>query len=130
MTSGQPRGHTSSMSWTLLIVDDHAGFRAAARALLDADPFTVIGEAASGGEGVAEVERLCPQVVLLDVQLPDRDGFEVAELMARSPRPPRVLLTSSRSIGDVRSRLAASSAIGFLSKDQLSPGALELALGP
>ena len=116
------------MSWTLLIVDDHAGFRAAARALLDADPFTVVGEAASGGEGLAEVARLCPEVVLLDVHLPDRDGFEVAELMVRSPRPPHVLLTSSRSIGDVRARVAASSAVAFLSKDQLSPGSLERAL--
>lgn len=130
MTSGVARGHTATMSWTLLIVDDHAGFRAAARALLDADPFTVVGEAASGGEGLAEVERLGPQVVLLDVQLPDVDGFEVAELMARSPRPPRVLLTSSRALGDVRSRLAASSAIGFLSKDQLSPDSLIRALDP
>lgn len=117
------------MSWTLLIVDDHAGFRAAARALLDVDPFTVIGEAASGGDGLAEAARLCPQVVLLDVQLPDGDGFEVAELMARSPHPPRVLLTSSRSLSDVRGRLAASSAVGFLPKDQLSPASLEQALG-
>ena len=116
------------MGWTLLIVDDHAGFRAAARALLDAEPFTVIGEASTGGEGLAEVARLCPEVVLLDVQLPDRDGFEVAELMARSPRPPHVLLTSSRSLGDVRARVAASSAVGFLSKDQLSPDSLERAL--
>ena len=116
------------MSWTLLIVDDHAGFRTAARALLDVDPFTVVGEAATGDEGLAEVERLSPQVVLLDVQLPDRDGFEVAELMARSPHAPRVLLTSSRSLGDVRTRVAASSAVGFLPKDQLSPDSITRAL--
>ncbi|HET6968216.1 MAG TPA: response regulator transcription factor [Ornithinibacter sp.] len=116
------------MGWTLLIVDDHAGFRTAARALLDVEPFTVVGEAATGDEGLAEVERLTPQVVLLDVQLPDRDGFEVAELMARSACPPHVLLTSSRSLRDVRARVAASSAIAFLSKDQLSPGSLERAL--
>ena len=116
------------MSRTLLIVDDHAGFRAAARALLDAEPFTVIGEAATGGEGLAEVARLRPEIVLLDVHLPDRDGFEVAELLARSPRPPHVLLTSSRSLGDVRARVAASGAVGFLSKDQLSLDSLERAL--
>ena len=118
------------MRWTLLIVDDHAGFRAAARALLNADPFTVVGEAASGREALAQVARLGPQVVLLDVQLPDVDGFEVAELMARSPRPPRVLLTSSRALGDVRTRVAASSAVGFLPKDQLSPDSLSRALDP
>ena len=88
------RQHTSTMSWTLLIVDDHACFRAAGRAPLDADPFTVIGEASTEGQGLTEVVRLCPEIVLLDVQLPDRDGFEVAELMARSPCRPYVLLTS------------------------------------
>jgi DNA-binding NarL/FixJ family response regulator len=112
----------------LLIVDDHASFRTTARRLLDCDLFEVVGEAATGAEALTELERLAPQVVLLDVQLPDLDGFAVAEQMAHSSVPPRVLLTSSRSLGDVRGRLALSSAEGFLSKDRLTPESLDKAL--
>ena len=67
----------------MLIVDDHADFRASARALLEAEGFEVIGEAADGREAIAEVRRLRPDVVLLDIQLPDQDGFAVAERLAR-----------------------------------------------
>src|SRR3954451_14124550 len=63
---------------TVLIVDDHADFRESARALLEAEGFDVVGEAADGSEAIAEVERLRPDVVLLDIQLPDQDGFTVA----------------------------------------------------
>src|SRR3954469_544883 len=75
-----------AVSQTVLIVDDHAGFRHAARALLEADGFDVIGESASGTEGLEAVERLRPQVVLLDVGLPDLDGIEVAGRLSACPR--------------------------------------------
>jgi DNA-binding NarL/FixJ family response regulator len=62
--------------------------------------------------------------VLLDVQLPDLDGFEVAERLARGTEPPAVILTSSRSESTYRRRLAASAAVGFIPKDELSGEAL------
>src|SRR5919199_783600 len=63
---------------TVLVVDDHPTFRATARALLEAEGFDVIGEAEDGASALAEIDRLQPEIVLLDVQLPDIDGFEVA----------------------------------------------------
>ena len=81
---------------TALIVDDHEGFREAARALLEESGFAVIGEAIDGGEAIAAVARLRPWLVLLDVQLPDLDGFAVAARLADGPEPPVVVLTSTR----------------------------------
>ena len=76
------------MAWSVLIVDDHAGFRSGARALLEADGFDVLGEAADGESAVEQARRLRPQVVLLDVQLPGIDGFAVAESLAAEPSGP------------------------------------------
>ena len=90
------------MRTRVLIVDDHDGFRASARALLEAEGFAVVGEAADGIGALAAVERLRPDVVLLDVQLPDLDGFAVAERLAAAPDPPRVVLISSRDARRVR----------------------------
>src|SRR5258708_16780591 len=73
---------------TVLIVDDHDGFRESARALLEAEGFAVVGDAADGAAAVAAVERLRPDVGLLDVQLPDVDGFAGARRLAAGPRPP------------------------------------------
>ena len=74
---------------TVLIVDDHDAFRESASALLEAEGFAVVGEAADGGGAIAEAERLRPEVVLLDIQLPDLDGFAVAERLRTVPDPPR-----------------------------------------
>src|SRR2546421_12967430 len=81
---------------SVLIVDDHPSFRASARALLQAEGFEVVGEAADGAEALRAVEELHPDVVLLDVQLPDIDGFEVAKRLCELGSPPKVILTSSR----------------------------------
>jgi DNA-binding NarL/FixJ family response regulator len=104
----------------VLIVDDHDGFRAAARAVLEADGFEVVGEAADGAGAMAECERVEPAVVLLDVQLPDVDGFAVAERLSRGIRPPRVVLVSSRAAGTYRRRLAVAPVVGFLPKSEFS----------
>jgi DNA-binding NarL/FixJ family response regulator len=104
----------------VLIVDDHGSFRAAARAALEADGFEVVGEAADGAGAMAECARLEPEVVLLDVRLPDVDGFAVAERLARRPRPPRVVLVSSRPAGTYRRRLAGAPVAGFLPKSEFS----------
>jgi DNA-binding NarL/FixJ family response regulator len=108
------------MPRTILIVDDHDGFRASARALLEADGFEVLGEAADGESAVEAARRLRPEVVLLDIQLPGLDGFAVAERLAAGAEPPLVVLISSRGEHTYRRRLAGSPARGFISKDEFS----------
>ena len=108
------------MSPTVLIVDDHDGFRAGARALLEADGFEVLGEAADGVSALEAVRRLRPEVVLLDVQLPGIDGFEVAERLAAERDPPAVVLISSRESHSYRRQLATSPVRGFIAKGELS----------
>ena len=108
------------MAWTVLIVDDHAGFRAGARALLEAEGFDVLGEAGDGQSAVEQARRLRPQVVLLDVQLPGMDGFAVAERLAAEPAAPAVVLISSRGQGAFRKRLEATPARGFIHKAEFS----------
>ena len=114
---------------TVLIVDDHPGFRESASALLEAEGFAVIGEAAGGDEAIVAVERLRPQVVLLDIQLPDLDGFAVAERLAAGPDPPRVVLISSREAAAYGPRLEAAAARGFIPKRELSGSALAALVG-
>jgi DNA-binding NarL/FixJ family response regulator len=114
---------------TVLIVDDHPGFRSAARALLEADGFDVVGEAADGESGLAAAERLRPGLVLLDIQLPDLDGFAVAERLASSQSPPAVVLVSSRDSSAYRRRLADSPARGFIAKSDLSGAAIAALVG-
>jgi DNA-binding NarL/FixJ family response regulator len=114
---------------TVLIVDDHDGFRESARALLEAEGFAVVGGAADGAAALAAVRRLRPQVVLLDVQLPDVDGFAVAEQLAAVPDPPRVVLISSREVAAYGPRLGTASACGFLAKRELSGASLAALVG-
>ena len=109
---------------TVLIVDDHAGFRDAARALLEAEGFEVVGEAAGGVAALEEVARLTPDVVLLDVQLPDLDGFAVAEQLAATGATTAVVLISSREAASYGPRLSTAAARGFLAKGELSGAAL------
>jgi DNA-binding NarL/FixJ family response regulator len=119
----------SGMRPTVLIVDDHAAFRASARALLQAEGFDVIGEATDGAEAVTAVATLRPQIVLLDIQLPDLDGLAVAEQLAAAPDPPTVVLISSRDAAAYGPRLQATSARGFLPKRGLSGEALAALVG-
>lgn len=109
---------------TVLIVDDHDAFRESAGALLEAEGFEVVGEAADGATALAEVERLGPQVVLVDIQLPDIDGFGVAERLGASRDPPAVVLISSRDAKAYGPRLEAAAALGFIPKRDLSGAAL------
>jgi two-component system nitrate/nitrite response regulator NarL len=104
----------------VLIVDDHAAFRSFAHRVLVADGLAVVGEAADGAAAIAAVPELRPDVVLLDVQLPDMDGFAVAEVLAARDEPPAVVLVSSRSRSDYGSLVDASSALGFIAKSALS----------
>jgi len=104
---------------TLLLVDDHAGFRRAARALLAADGFDVVAEAADGASALEQTARHHPAVVLLDIQLPDSDGFAVAGWLAEVPDPPVVILISSRDATAYGDRIRDAAAAGFLTKREL-----------
>ena len=116
--------HRGGMGTTVLIVDDHSHFRAWARVMLEESGYTVVSEAADGQSVFDVTCRLRPEVVLLDVQLPDMDGFEVARRLSTEPWTPAVVLTSTRDASDYGDRLARSCALGFLAKDELSAQAL------
>jgi DNA-binding NarL/FixJ family response regulator len=112
------------MERSVLIVDDHDGFRTQVRALLDAAGYEVVGEAGDGTTGVAEATRLAPDLVLLDVQLPDISGFEVARRLRDHATDPAIVLISSRDRSDYGSRIERSGADGFISKAELSARAI------
>ena len=113
------------MPRTVVIVDDHARFRRSARKLLELEGFDVVGEAVDGASALAEVERLRPDLVLLDVQLPDASGLDLVPLL----RPiSEVLLVSSRDRADVAGRVGRSDVLGFIPKDQLTGEAVTAAL--
>ena len=114
----------AGMSRTVLIVDDHGPYRVSARAMLEAEGFVVVGEAGSGADALTQADALKPAVVLLDIQLPDHDGFEVAERLAGSAHPPAVVLISSRSAQTYAARLIGARARGFITKSQLSGAAI------
>ena len=112
------------MPATVLIVDDHGPFRARARMLLEQGGYVVIGEVADGASAIDAARRSAPELVLLDIRLPDVDGFEVARrLCARAPAPIVVLL-STADASDYGERISRSCALGFLPKDELSLEAL------
>ena len=113
---------------TVLIVDDHAEFRRAASALLRAEGFDVVGEAADAVGAVHAAAALRPDVVLLDIQLPDVDGLTVAEQLAAAPDAPAVVLVSSRDASAYGSRLSRARAKGFIAKSALSGAALSAML--
>jgi DNA-binding NarL/FixJ family response regulator len=117
------------MAKTVLIVDDHAPFRALARAMLQLDGFEVVGEAGDARSALDAVRRLRPNVVLLDIQLPDLDGFEVARRLAQAGDPPAIVLVSSRDRSAYRRRLAESAARGFIAKSDLSGAAVAALVG-
>jgi CheY-like chemotaxis protein len=116
-----PSATILDMSRTVLIVDDHPSFRASARAMLESEGFVVIGEAEDGAAALEAVDALHPDVVVLDIQLPDMSGFDVcAALERRNGPPPDVILVSSRDVSDYGELVATSCACGFVAKGDLS----------
>jgi DNA-binding NarL/FixJ family response regulator len=113
----------------ILIVDDHPSFRRCARALLEEDGFAVIGEAEDGEGALSAIGSLRPDVVLLDVQLPDMDGFAVLDqLETGGEDDPQVVLVSSREASDYDGLIRASGARGFISKAELTGAAVRVLL--
>jgi DNA-binding NarL/FixJ family response regulator len=118
-----------TMAASVLIVDDHQVFRARARKLLERAGYRVVGEAADAEEAIDATRRLNPDVVLLDVQLSDADGFAVLAKLNREPHPPQVVLTSSREAADYGSRLEEAAVTGFIHKPDLSRARFEQLVG-
>jgi DNA-binding NarL/FixJ family response regulator len=109
---------------TVLIVDDHEEFRASAAELLESEGFDVIGAAADAARAVELALSLRPQIVLLDIQLPDRDGFAVAGRLAEEAPAPQVVLISSRDVASYGRRVAGAPVRGFIAKRDLTGAAL------
>ena len=116
------------MARRVLIVDDHPSFRAAARLLLEHEGFEVVGEAEDGAAGLRQTAALVPDVVLLDVNLPDFDGFDVASRICVDRQAPKVVLTSSRDSREFGPLVSRSGACGFIPKGELSGAALSALL--
>ena len=114
---------------TVVIVDDHPSFRASARAVLQAEGFEVVGEAEDGASAIAAARALKPDVLLLDVQLPDMDGFAVCHELNMNGSTPAVVLVSSRDAADYGGLIQQSGARGFIPKGELCGGALSNLLG-
>lgn len=116
---------TDTHACRVLIVDDNAGFRAIARNLLRRGGLDVVGEAATLAGGVEAIARIHPDLVLLDVQLPDGNGIDGAAAIVEEPGAPVVVLISSRQATAYGARLLASAARGFIPKDELTVGRVE-----
>lgn len=114
---------------TVVIADDHPSFRASARAILEAEGFHVVGEAEDGKGALAAMRDLSPDVLLLDVQLPDMDGFAVCRELGLNGGPPAVVLVSSRDACDYGVLIKESGARGFIPKAELSGTTLADLLG-
>ena len=109
-----------TMAQTVLIVDDHPSFRASARAVLEANGYDVVGEAQDGASALSAARQLKPDIVLLDVQLPDANGFDICEFLCGDGPQPSIVLVSSRDASDYNGLIQTSHARGFISKGDLS----------
>ena len=109
----------------VLIVDDHASFRRCARALLTSEGFAVVGEAADGASALEAATALHPELILLDIQLPDMDGFEVARRLLAEDSKRQIVLVSSRDRTAYGPLIEESGVRGFVSKGDLSRDSLE-----
>jgi DNA-binding NarL/FixJ family response regulator len=113
------------MGASVLIVDDHAGFRAHARRFLECEGYHVVGEAADSASALQAARELAPDSVLVDVYLPDEDGFELTSRLEALDNPPAVVLTSSHDRAELEPCVADSAARGFVSKSELSRKTIE-----
>ena len=108
----------------VLIVDDHPSFRASARRMLEAEGFEVVAEAGSGAEALQAADAWSPELILLDVHLPDMQGFDVAERLTLNGSAPAIVITSSHDASDFGPLVEGSGARAFIPKSELSGEAL------
>jgi two-component system nitrate/nitrite response regulator NarL len=113
------------MGARVLIVDDHAGFRAHARRLLECEGYEVVGEADDSSTALEAARELRPELVVVDIYLPDEDGFELTARLGELPNPPVVVLTSSRDGAELEECVSECGACGFVAKSELSREAIE-----
>jgi DNA-binding NarL/FixJ family response regulator len=106
-------------------VDDHASFRSCASELLRTEGFEVVGEAVDGATALSSAAELAPEIVLLDVQLPDLDGFAVTKQLLAADPELLVVLVSSRDESAYGERIAECGACGFVTKSELSGESIE-----
>ncbi|MEO8272694.1 MAG: response regulator [Chloroflexota bacterium] len=125
--TGQPAGARQTRAQTVLVVDDHEGFRLRTRRLLERHRYLVV-EAVNGADAIRRAERERPDIVLLDVHLPDMDGFEVAARLRAARSGGAILLISTHAEADLADRLRDSAADGFIDKADLSASTIETML--
>jgi DNA-binding NarL/FixJ family response regulator len=113
------------MGERILIVDDHPGFRSQARRLLESEGYRVVGEASDCASAIDAARALHPQIALVDVHLPDADGFQLASCLMTMVDPPEVVLTSSRDGSELTALVRRSGALGFVAKAELSRETIE-----
>jgi DNA-binding NarL/FixJ family response regulator len=112
------------MHETVVIVDDNDAFRERTRTLLDAEGYSVVGEARDGAGGLQLLRELAPDLALLDVQLPDTDGFTLAERARATVGDTSIIIISTREAADYASSVTCCGALGFISKSELCDRAL------
>lgn len=119
------------MSLRCLIVDDNSRFGEEARGVLEHDGISVVGIAASGDEAVRLSNALRPDLVLVDISLGEESGFDIARrlLDSSNEQPPAVIFVSAYDEREFSARIAASPALGFIPKTDLSAEQIHRLLG-
>jgi CheY-like chemotaxis protein len=107
-----------------LIVDDNKHYLSSASRLLESQGLVVVGAASSGDEAVRLTAQWEPDVVLVDVQLGEEDGFELTRRLSRAGGPTRVILISTHPEDELEDLIAESPAVGFIPKTALSAAAI------
>jgi CheY-like chemotaxis protein len=114
-----------------VLVDDNRAFLEVARALLEREGVEVVGVAGNVADGVKRARALSPDVILVDIELGDESGVELAERLAREPGSPspQLILMSAHREDDVTDLIEDGLVIGFLAKARLSRRAIDALLG-